>query len=254
MDNVYSQSEAASHYDAARSLPPQTKALWLETLKSCLPDDKVKVIVDLGCGTGRFTTALAESFHCSVIGIDPSLAMLDVARSQDRANICWKQGRAELIPLEDASVDVVFMSQVFHHLVQPQEALQETRRVLRPGGYLIIRNGTQENNAEMGWLHCFPEALEIEEKRMPSQKQLADVVAGQAFDLISGRTVYQFFAASYGEYFEKISQRGLSALIMIDDAAFQAGLRRLHDWVCLQPPNAPVREPVDLFVFRKQAD
>ncbi len=106
----------------------------------------------------------------------------------------------------------------------------------------------------MEWLRCFPEALEIEKRRMPSQKLLADVVTGQAFDLISGRTVYQFFAASYEEYFEKIRQRGLSALIMIDDAAFQAGVRRLRDWMCLQPPNVPVREPVDLFVFRKRAN
>ena len=40
MDNVYSQFEAAGRYDAARSLPPQTKALWLETIKSSLPEDK----------------------------------------------------------------------------------------------------------------------------------------------------------------------------------------------------------------------
>ena len=76
----------------------------------------------------------------------------------------WKQGTAEDIPLEDQSFGLVFMSQVFHHLRQPQRALREVCRVLTLGGYLIIRNGTEENNEETEWLQCFPEALEIDQQ------------------------------------------------------------------------------------------
>ena len=123
MNNAYSEVETARRYDAARSLPPQTKALWLEALKSSVPAREVERVLDLGCGTGRFTAALGEAFGCPAVGVEPSNAMLDVALSRGEPNVVWKRGQAESIPLESRAVDLVFMSQVFHHLVQPQRAL-----------------------------------------------------------------------------------------------------------------------------------
>ena len=179
--------------------------------------------------------------------------MLDVAMSQNEPNVEWKQGQAENIPLENQAVDLVFMSQVIHHFVQPQRALREINRVLTSAGYLAIRNGTREHNKELAWLRFFPEALEIEDKRTPSQQELKESVCGGSFELVSQRTIYQLFAVSYAEYFEKVSQRGLSALIAISEEAFQSGLQRFQDWVHRQPRDLPVYEPVDLFVFQKRA-
>jgi ubiquinone/menaquinone biosynthesis C-methylase UbiE len=179
--------------------------------------------------------------------------MLNVAKSQIEPNVEWKQGQAESIPLENQVVDLVFMSQVFHHFTEPQKALQEINRVLTLAGYLAIRNGTREYNKELKWLEFFPEALEIENKRTPSQQELNESVCGGSFELVSKRTIYQLFAASYDEYFEKVSQRGLSALIVISDEAFQSGLQRFQNWVRGQPRSQPVYEPVDLFVFQKRA-
>lgn len=253
MKNAYSGIETAGRYDSARSLPPETKALWLDALKSSIPEQRIRKILDLGCGTGRFTAALGKTFECPVIGVEPSTAMLNVAPSQNEPNVEWKQGQAESIPLEDEAVDLVFMSQVFHHLTEPRQALQEINRVLTAAGYLAIRNGIREHNKELEWLRFFPEALEIEERRMPSRRELKDLVSAQSFELISRRTIYQLFADSYEEYFEKISRRGLSALIAISDEAFRSGSQQFQNWVSRQPRNFPVYEPVDLFVFRKKS-
>ena len=253
MKNAYNEVDAANRYDLARSLPAQTKTLWLEALTSSIPQQEIKNILDLGCGTGRFTAALGEAFRCPVVGVEPSAAMLDVARSHSEPHVHWKQGQAENIPLESQAVDLVYMSQVFHHLTEPQRALQEIGRVLTPAGYLAIRNGTREHNRDLAWLKFFPEAFDIEEKRTPSKQELKESVCNQAFVMISQHTIYQLFASSYEEYFEKISQRGLSALIAITDEAFQNGVQRFHDWVRLQPRDHPVYEPVDLFTFQKQS-
>jgi ubiquinone/menaquinone biosynthesis C-methylase UbiE len=253
MKNAYSQIETANRYNCARSLPSQTKTLWLDALKSSIPEQKIRKILDLGCGTGRFTAVLGKAFECSVVGVEPSSAMLGVANSQSEPNVEWKQGQAENIPLENQAVDLVFMSQVFHHLSEPQKALQEINRVLSSEGYLAIRNGTREYNKDLKWLEFFPEALEIENKRTPSQPELKESVYRGSFELISQRTIYQLFAASYDEYFEKVSLRGLSALIVISDKAFQSGLQRFQNWVSRQPREQPVYEPVDLFVFQKRA-
>ena len=252
MKNAYTQVETANRYDSARALPQQTKTLWMDALKSSIPGPGIGKILDLGCGTGRFTAALGEVFGCPVVGVEPSSAMLNVAMSCSESNIEWKQGQAESIPLESQSVDLVFMSQVFHHFVEPRQALREIERVLTPAGFLAIRNGTREHNGKLAWLKCFPEAYEIEEKRTPSAHELRELVCAQSFELISQRTINQLFASSYDEYFEKISRRGLSALIAISDEAFQEGLERLRHWVELQPRDLAVYEPVDLFIFQKR--
>jgi ubiquinone/menaquinone biosynthesis C-methylase UbiE len=252
MKNVYSKAEVASRYDASRQLPPETKTLWLDTIKAFVPASEIKKILDLGCGTGRFTAALSETFNCPVIGIEPSAAMLEIAVSRNEPNIEWKQGEAESLPLEDEAVNLVFMSQVFHHLAKPPEALREINRVLSRSGYLAIRNGTREHNEELAWLNYFPLAREIEDERTPSSRELIELASGESFTLLSHSTIHQLFAASFAEYYEKISGRGLSALLAISDEAFQSGLKRFRDWTKLQPADTPVYEPVDLFIFQKQ--
>ena len=252
MSDIYADPEAASRYNAASHLPEETKAFWMNSLKAVLPQAPVGKCLDLGCGTGRFTAVLAQTFAYPVVGVEPSEAMLAVARAEDIPDVEWKQGSAESIPLESASVGLVFMSQVFHHLNKPQEALEEIHRVLSPGGSLVIRNGTAENNEETEWLRCFPESLAFDGKRIPTRRALEEIVCRQPFDLISHQTCRQLFASSYQEYYEKVGKRGLSSLIAISDAAFGRGMERFRVWTDKQPPNQPVCEPVDVFVFRRR--
>ena len=252
MTNLYADPAAASRYNAARHLSEETKAFWMNSLKAVLPQAPVGRCLDLGCGTGRFTAVLARTFACPVVGVEPSEAMLAVARAEDIPDVEWKQGSAEIIPLESASVGLVFMSQVFHHLSRPQEALREIHRVLMPEGWLVIRNGTAEKNEETEWLRCFPESLAFDGKRIPTRRALEEIVCRQPFDLISQQTFQQLFASSYQEYYEKVGKRGLSSLIAISDAAFGQGMEQFKMWVDKQPPNQPVYEPVDVFVFRRR--
>jgi len=252
MSDIYADPAAASRYNAARHLPEETKAFWMDSLKAVLPDVPTGRYLDLGCGTGRFTAILAQTFACLVVGIEPSEAMLAVARAEDLPGVEWKQGSAESIPLESGSVGLVFMSQVFHHLSRPQEALREIHRVLTPGGSLVIRNGTAENNEETEWLRCFPKALAFDGKRIPTRRALEETVCRQPFELTTRQTFRQLFASSYREYSEKIGQRGLSSLIALSDAAFGQGMERFRMWVDTQPPDQPVYEPVDVFVFRRR--
>jgi ubiquinone/menaquinone biosynthesis C-methylase UbiE len=251
--NLYVETANARRYDSARGLPSETKTLWLEVLKAAVPAREVGGALDLGCGTGRFTAVLAEAYGCPVVGVEPSAAMLELAAARGEPNVSWRRGGAEDIPLEAGAVGLVFMSQVFHHLEDTRRALDEIRRVLTRAGHLAVRNGVREQHAELAWLRCFPEARAIEERRTPSRQEIEEKVCARAFELVSRRTVRQLFASSYEEYFEKISGRGLSALIAIADEAFLCGLERLRRFVNSQPPATPVYEPVELFVFRKRA-
>jgi ArsR family transcriptional regulator len=97
------------------------------------------VVGDLGCGTGHISAALAPSVG-KVIAIDESGPMLAAARERlsGAANVELREGHVESLPLEDASLDVAIVFLVAHFITDPARAMQEIRRVLKPGGRLLI--------------------------------------------------------------------------------------------------------------------
>ncbi len=119
----YDATDIASAYDRGRDHGPEFLDLWMNVIESHVKDQRIKTILDLGCGTGRFSEALAMRFDADVIGIDPSKKMLEQARSKPSCGrIRYELGRGESIPLPDNSVDLVFMSMIFHHFDNPKLA------------------------------------------------------------------------------------------------------------------------------------
>ncbi len=251
MAKEYEDKEAAGRYNASRSLPAETMALWMKTLGEIVPESAVKLIVDLGGGTGRFTKPLQELYRCPVIIVEPSEAMLKQGTGISSEGISRIEGTAEQIPLAAGTVDMVWMCQVYHHLDNKSLAFHEIYRVLKPNGYLAIRNGTKESEVRVDWLNFFPEAMKRNNRRIPAEADIIETAKLHSFNLIKVETVNQIFAASYTEYYEKISQRGLSSLIGISDTDFEEGRKKLLKWAQAQPVNQPVYDPVDLLVFRK---
>ncbi|HWG15532.1 MAG TPA: class I SAM-dependent methyltransferase [Streptosporangiaceae bacterium] len=93
-------------------------------------------IVDVGCGEGTATHLVKRiDPGNTVIGIDWSAMVL--AQAQARG-VLVVQGGIDGLPLPDASVDVVIMSELIEHLVDTDAAAEEARRVLRPGGTLLL--------------------------------------------------------------------------------------------------------------------
>jgi SAM-dependent methyltransferase len=139
----YDKTEIPATYDKARALSPETRRLWYDLLSVHVDRAEISLIIDLGCGTGRFSELLAAHFGVQVIGIDPSLKMLDQARGKPAiGNVVYCQGLAEAVPFRDGCADFVFMSMVYDHFCDPSAVAKECHRVLRRGGYASIRNGT----------------------------------------------------------------------------------------------------------------
>ncbi len=98
-------------------------------------------IVDLGAGEGMISQLLADRAK-KVICVDSSKSMVrlgtDLAKRKGLANLEYKLGDLEKIPLAQNSVDLALMSQSLHHAQRPEFALAEAFRVIRPGGQLIV--------------------------------------------------------------------------------------------------------------------
>jgi ubiquinone/menaquinone biosynthesis C-methylase UbiE len=101
--------------------------------------DETWVVGDLGCGGGHIADALAPNVG-RVIAIDESGPMLAVAREKlaSHANVELRSGTIEALPIDDATLDVAVMFLVAHFVTDPARVMREVRRVLKPGGRLLI--------------------------------------------------------------------------------------------------------------------
>jgi ArsR family transcriptional regulator len=119
-------------------VPGRSWAAWARALGLLLPPLDV---ADLGCGEGYLSIEMAR-WARHVTAIDRSAAVLargrELAARKKLRNIAWKRGDLERVPLRDASVDLVLLSQALHHAEQPARAVHEAHRILRPGGRLLV--------------------------------------------------------------------------------------------------------------------
>jgi SAM-dependent methyltransferase len=247
----YDRTPLPEVYRSARTLPAETIDVWGRAIRAMLPDAApVDRVVDLGCGTARFTRMLADVLHTSVVGVEPSLRMLAEREVRDARLAGFVAGAAEALPLAAGSIDLVFASMVYHHL-RAGAALAEARRVLRPGGHLMLRTPTRETVGEFAYVTFFPEALAIDEARMPSRRALVQACEAAGFALRGHELVRQRFAADHADYYRKISLRGLSSLLLISDDAFARGLREFAAYCRSADRHGPVYEYVELFLFSR---
>ncbi|MBI4578484.1 MAG: metalloregulator ArsR/SmtB family transcription factor [Planctomycetes bacterium] len=111
----------------------------LEAFTWLLP--AVWTVADVGTGTGHLLPLLSARF-ARVIAVDPSEAMLRAARNRPElkqaANVSFRAGSLDRLPIETAGVDLAIASLVLHHVAEPPAALAELRRCLRPGATLLL--------------------------------------------------------------------------------------------------------------------
>jgi len=125
----YDLTEIAASYDRARDHSPTVLDQWMNAVAPHVDGVSIRIVLDLGCGTGRYSNGLARRFGARVIGVDPSRKMLEQARQKpDDGHVCYVRGRAEEIPLAKGSVEMT----------------TECRRVLRATGSAFLRAGTLE--------------------------------------------------------------------------------------------------------------
>jgi ubiquinone/menaquinone biosynthesis C-methylase UbiE len=118
------------------------RAAWVDLLRRVTEGRTVRAL-DVGCGTGFLTLLLAD-LGTRVDGVDIAPPMLEHARAKAEAqglSIRFFEGDAESLPVPDADYDLLVERHVIWTVPNPEAALREWRRVLRPGGRVALIEG-----------------------------------------------------------------------------------------------------------------
>ncbi|WP_339929053.1 class I SAM-dependent methyltransferase [uncultured Brevundimonas sp.] len=239
-----------ANYRAARDLGPGNRALWAAALSAHAPEHRPLDVLDLGCGTGRYTLTLAETFGGRTWGVEPSEKMRAVAGSGSaHPQVEYLEGRAERIPLPDDACDLVLMFLSFHHVRDRAAAAREIRRVLKPGGRVMIRSPFNDRMPDVHWHRFFPRARDIELAMFPSTTEVRDVFAAVGLQMIALDTVREQFGHSLADTAQRLRSRSISTFEHLSEAEIEAGFARLDRDVAASVTDEPNFGDSDLMVF-----
>jgi ubiquinone/menaquinone biosynthesis C-methylase UbiE len=138
--------ETIAHAMEVRAASPQQRAMLEQYLSNIAFPDKARVL-EIGCGSGPIAEVLAQwPGVAEVVGVDPSLVLLQKAREQRGAipNLSFREGDGRSLPIGDAEVDVIVIHTTLCHVPGPEQVLSEAFRVLRSNGWLAVFDGDYE--------------------------------------------------------------------------------------------------------------
>lgn len=130
--------QVAANY---RTSAVHASGLDLQTMLNAVPLTGAERVLDAGCGAGHTAVTFAPQV-ASVVALDLTATMLDqtrlLAAERGLRNLTLQRGDVEALPFAPASFDLVTSRYSAHHYPEPHTALREFRRVLAPGGHLIL--------------------------------------------------------------------------------------------------------------------
>jgi len=249
----YDNTNIPARYDEGREISGPAKFKQLAFFAKNSHQDSINNILDLGCGTARYSGALADIFTANVVGIDPSQKMIDQAQLKfvDRQDIRFELASGEALPLDQASIDMVYMSMVLHHLPDPDKTAQECHRILRNGGLVCIRNTVTDEVTSYPYLNFFPSIQSIIESQLIYRQTLIEIFSAKGFDLTAHQTIWHEISQNWSSFADKIALKADSFVARLEENEFRSGLSAIQKKAQNSNEKAPIGLNIDSFIFRK---
>lgn len=208
-----------------------------------LPPERC-VVADVGCGTGNQLVSNRNRFPAMrMIGIDPSIGMLSVAKSK-RSDILWIQAPGEDLPLAPTSIDYLSNQFSYHHVEDRRALFAGFHRVLKPGGRLVLIDMDPREMADAPFYAYFPEAFERDLQDFLPATGLHSLLVDCGFVsfTFSHQVIpYQTNLASFREI--AAERTACSQLTSIPVQAHKAGMDRIDADIARQGPQSPFYSP-----------
>ena len=248
MAHVDYSGRMAEVYDAGRALSAPALAMWTEAAARHLPAD-AGVVLDLGAGTGRFSSALAARLGAAVVALEPAAGMRARAGAAAGDGVAVVGARAEQLPFDAGTFGGVWASQVLHHVPDLDACAHELRRVLAPVGVVLVRGMLGDMATSWPLAPYFPGAVTIVERRYPRLAELGTRLGAAGLGVRAHERLAQVTAAGPEDLAARTALRADSALALLPDDEFAAGLATLRRDVERGRLSGPAVEVLDLVAF-----
>jgi 2-amino-4-hydroxy-6-hydroxymethyldihydropteridine diphosphokinase len=238
----------ASHYESLRPFSIFDREVFA-AVKGALSPLHGKRVLDVGCGTGRFTRQLARD-GAAVTGIDSSERMLAAARDHEPdAAIHYMDGDAnESLPHGPFDGITAFYSIQY---LDVRRFLANAASRLSDGGVLAVATFPHRHFAETEYGRFFPSLPAIDMARFPSVPALERALRDAGFDDITLREGVLSISDDPRSLIERVERRYLSSFFLLPEAEFRSGLQHLRDaWL----PQKDVRRTARFVVVSGRAN
>ena len=189
MSSYEDYGKASDSYDDTR-IAVGTEILLGAFATGPIPLSQIELL-DAGCGTGTYAAAVAPKVG-SITLLDASEEMLAVARQKlgSAERFEYRVGQLQDLPFADSSFDAVMTNQVLHHVgdaegdgwTEHERVFSEYRRVLRPGGVLVVNTCSQRQLTHGYWYYSLiPEAAEQLRRRYAPVAVIEQIAAAAGF-------------------------------------------------------------------------
>ena len=239
----------ANEYDKGRS--SENVKFWTKETRKLAKLTENSYILDLGCGTGLYTAGLQEQTEATICGFDPVPGMLGQARAKYDM-IHFFTGVGEHMPLRQGFFDCVFSSQVWHHIEDKQGTANECGRVLKEGGYTVIRTISHEQLHEKVVFKYFPEIKANQLRVYPSNEEFKEYFDNAGFTETVPHAYTMERYQSVEEFVEIAEKKLWSMFRPISEEGLKKGVEELWRYN-EESGGQPVRndELITLVVSRK---
>jgi SAM-dependent methyltransferase len=210
----------AERYDAVRPVDEN----WWEVyeLVERAADLRGRRVLDVGCGTGRLSVALAQRAHAKVWGVDASPEMLAVAKEKVQG-VAFKHARAESLPFKDGWFERAVLWLVLH-LVDRPAVLAEARRVVGDDGRVAVVS-FDESHFDAYWLNRYLPSLErVDRARFPTREQLVAELRAAGFAGVETMRLDQRATLSREDALLRLRARHISTFDLIGEDEIDRGL------------------------------
>lgn len=215
-------AKIAGYYDKLR---PEPADILLSRIAEYGRIDANSKVLDVGCGTGRFSLRLFAVKNSTVCALEPSIEMLKQAVAKDKLrNVLWLQGDGQRLPFQGDFFNCVYMTLVIHHMENKEMALQEIHRTLKKGGKCLIMT-TSHYRIKRSILNDFPGVTAIDLKRFPSLPSLKKTMMKIGFNDVHCHRVKQYEDVSTDDYLKRVRKKYISTLTLLSEETFQKGLK-----------------------------
>lgn len=222
-------SQIARYYDRVRPTPAN---ILVSKIIEHGKIDANRVVLDVGCGTGRFPLSISAIKNSTLCALEPSIEMLKQAVEKDRSKrILWVRGDGQRLPFRDCAFDCVYMTAVIHHVENKKMALREIYRALKKGGKCVI-NTFSHSRIKKHITHDFPGVVAIDLKRVPSVPSLKKMMTMIGFRDVHHHVVQvDEGCVSIDEYLERVRNKYMSTLTLLSEDDFQRGFKIFQERV-----------------------